>query len=163
MRRRIVTTVQRVKVGTLGCTLIFMSNPIDDLARKFQQTCSELSQSEQRVVTRLTQRLHISRDTNRQFDDSLTFGQRIADGIASFVGSWPFILLFIFFLVIQNRQLAKDRLQAEHDYEVNLKAELEIQVLHQKIDTLREAQWADLVMMQQEQIRLSTQLLEARK
>jgi uncharacterized membrane protein len=86
---------------------------------------------------------------------------------------YPFILLNLMLSMVaalqaplimmsQNRQAAKDRLGAEHDYEVNLKAELEILALHQKIDTLREGQWAELVAMQQEQIRLLTRLLEER-
>jgi uncharacterized membrane protein len=62
----------------------------------------------------------------------------------------------------QNRQAAKDRLDAAHDYEVNLKAELEIRTLHDKLDHLREHQWAELVAMQQEQLRLLTQLLQER-
>jgi uncharacterized membrane protein len=60
-----------------------------------------------------------------------------------------------------NRYAAKDRLAAEHDYEVNLQSELEILALHRKIDTLREQQWAELVAMQQEQIQLLTKLLRS--
>jgi uncharacterized membrane protein len=56
-----------------------------------------------------------------------------------------------------------NRIAAEHDYEVNLKSELEILALHQKIDTLREQQWVELVAIQQEQIRLLTKLLEQGK
>lgn len=63
-------------------------------------------------------------------------------------------------MMSQNRQVAKDRLDAAHDYEVNLKAEMEIANLHEKLDELRENQWAELVEMQQEQIRLLTKLLE---
>jgi uncharacterized membrane protein len=54
----------------------------------------------------------------------------------------------------------RDRLEATHDYEVNLKAELEIQSLHEKLDTLRERDWAALVDMQQQQIQLLQRLLE---
>jgi uncharacterized membrane protein len=61
----------------------------------------------------------------------------------------------------QNRQAEKDRLDAEHDYEVNLKAELEILGLHEKFDELRENGWVELIRMQQEQIRLLTELLES--
>jgi uncharacterized membrane protein len=53
-------------------------------------------------------------------------------------------------------------LDASHDYEVNLKAELEILGLHEKLDGLREQQWKELLLMQQEQIRLLTQLLNER-
>ena len=135
------------------------------------------------------------------FEESLTLGQRLADRIAVFGGSWTFILLFLATLVSwivlntvvlsrvgkpfdaypyiflnlilsmlaalqapvimmsQNRYAAKDRVAAAHDYEVNLKSELEILALHEKVDTLRERQWAELVAMQQEQIRLLTRLL----
>ena len=112
----------------------------------------------------------------------MTFGQRLADKVAGFGGSWTFISIFAVVLVIwillnsfvliayrksfdpypyillnlflsmlaaiqapiilmsQNRQAYKDRLSAEHDYEVNLKAEIEIMALHEKIDLLRDKQ-----------------------
>ena len=63
-------------------------------------------------------------------------------------------------MMSQNRQAAKDRLDAAHDYEVNLKAELEIMGLHEKMDALRERQWQELILMQQKQIELLTQLLD---
>jgi uncharacterized membrane protein len=58
----------------------------------------------------------------------------------------------------QNREAEKDRLSAEHDYEVNLKAELEIMALHEKIDLLREKQWNELMAVQQDQIKQLEQL-----
>jgi uncharacterized membrane protein len=63
-------------------------------------------------------------------------------------------------LMSQNRQAYKDRLSAEHDYEVNLKAELEIIGLHEKVDSLREKQWSELIIIQQEQLRLLSKLVE---
>ena len=63
-------------------------------------------------------------------------------------------------MMSQNRHAAKDRLEAKHDYEVNLKAELEITALHDKLDELREHKWAELVALQQEQIRLMTRFLD---
>ena len=63
-------------------------------------------------------------------------------------------------MMSQNRQEAKDRLRSEHDYEVNLKAELEIQGLHEKVDGLREKQWQELLTIQQQQIDLLQQQLE---
>ena len=57
-------------------------------------------------------------------------------------------------IMSQNRQAANDRANAEHDYQVNLKAELEIMSLHEKVDTLREKQWEELLAMQQEQIQI---------
>jgi uncharacterized membrane protein len=61
-------------------------------------------------------------------------------------------------LMSQNRQAQKDRLSVEHDYEVNLKAELEIMLLHQKIDALRETQWQELMAVQRDQLRLLAEL-----
>jgi uncharacterized membrane protein len=83
---------------------------------------------------------------------------------------YPYILLNLFLsmlaaiqapviLMSQNRQSAKDRLTAEHDYEVNLKAELEIMLLHEKIDALRETQWAELLDIQAEQLKLLAGLI----
>lgn len=107
----------------------------------------------------------------------LTSGQRIADTVATVMGSWtfiicqsiilfvwivlnitayverwdpyPFILLNLalsfqaayaapFIMMSQNRQQDIDRKAAEHDYQINIKAELEIELLHRKIDELRE-------------------------
>ena len=103
--------------------------------------------------------------------DRLTVGQKVADAVASGMGSWrlilvvwiilnitayvkrwdpyPFILLNLalsfqaayaapFIMMSQNRQQEIDRKEAENDYKINIKAELEIELLHQKIDSLRE-------------------------
>lgn len=78
---------------------------------------------------------------------------------------YPYILLNLFLsmlaaiqapiiLMSQNRQSEKDRLNAEHDYEVNLKAELDIMLLHEKIDLLRDKQWNELLDIQREQLNL---------
>ncbi|WP_245624377.1 DUF1003 domain-containing protein [Belnapia moabensis] len=142
----------------------------------------------------------ISRDIERDFDGDLTFGQRLADKVAEFGGSWAFILSFGLFLLAwtllnaalprpfdaypyiflnlllsmiaalqapiimmsQNRQAARDRLDAAHDYEVNLKAEIEIMALHEKLDQLRTREIEVLLARQQEQIDLLTRLLQKR-
>jgi len=60
----------------------------------------------------------------------------------------------------QNRQADVDRLQAQHDYEVNIKSELEIMQVHEKLDHLREQDWTMLVALQNQQIELLNSLLE---
>ena len=161
-----------------------------------------LSKRELVILKHILQGTHVARNTNKEFDESLTFGQRLADQVASFGGSWTFIMIFASILLTwiilnsfvlahmnsafdpypyillnlflsmlaaiqapiimmsQNRQAAKDRLDAAHDYEVNMKAELEIADLHKMMDELKEKQWLELIEMQQEQIHLLTQLLE---
>ena len=83
---------------------------------------------------------------------------------------YPFILLNLVLSMVaaiqapiimmsQNRQAAKDRLEATHDYEVNLKAELEIRSLQEQLDAIRDRQWSDLMALQREQLRLLEMLL----
>ena len=157
---------------------------------------------EQQVVYSMQMRRPIARDVVRESEVTATLGQRMADRIAIFGGSWTFILFFFAFLVAwtvlnteilgprkeafdpypyiflnlfmsmlaalqapvimmsQNRQSEKDRLHAANDYQVNLKAELEIRELHDKFDALREREWEHLVQLQQQQIEMLTRLVE---
>lgn len=173
--------------------------------RRFHRAFESLTAREQKVVERVAQRRHISRNVQREVQEQLTLGQRLADRVAAFGGSWTFILLFaglLFLWVLlnslvllhwkeafdpypyillnlvlsmlaalqapiimmsQNRQAAKDRAEAEHDYEVNLKAELEILALHEKVDALLDRQWKELMTMQQEQMQVLRELVGARE
>jgi len=83
---------------------------------------------------------------------------------------YPYILLNLFLSMLaaiqapiimmsQNRQEAKDRQTSEPDYEINLKAELEICTIQEKLDELGEQKWKELVEMQQRQIELLEKLL----
>jgi uncharacterized membrane protein len=65
-------------------------------------------------------------------------------------------------MMSQNRQSQKDRLTAQHDYEVNLKAELEIMALHEKFDQLRNEQLTQMLAKHDEQIKLLTDLVKAK-
>ena len=176
--------------------------PKEIAARILHKEWESLGERERGVLERVTRRASVVLDTNVEFDEARrSFGQRVADRIAAFGGSWPFILIFLgtlaawialntvllwrggkpfdpypyillnlvlsmvaaiqapIIMMSQNRQAAKDRLHASHDYEVNLRAEIEIRELHDKLDALREGQWAQLVAMQQEQIRYLERLL----
>lgn len=160
-----------------------MDEKVRDLAAKLLSAgYDDLPEREQRVLRRIAARSAISRNVNESFRRDLTFGERVADKVAAFGGSWTFIFLFgaviILWVIIniiglwrpvdpypfvflnlilsmvaavqapiimmsQNRQAAKDREVAGHDYEVNLKAELEIMSLHEKLDDLRMHQLED--------------------
>jgi uncharacterized membrane protein len=61
-------------------------------------------------------------------------------------------------MMSQNRQEAKDRLRSQHDYQINLKAELEIRHLHDKIDHLLSHQWERLVAIQEVQLELLSEI-----
>lgn len=160
-----------------------------------------LSAEERRVLQQAIGKKAVSVDTSMVFDDESTFGQRLADGVASFGGSWTFLSIFgavlvgwvglnlllaqmapdpypfIFLnlllsmlaavqapviMMSQNRQSAKDRLVTAHDYDCNLKAEIEIMALHDKVDQMRNDDLKQLITKQQEQIELLMRLVEGR-
>lgn len=159
-----------------------------------------LSSVERQVLEQAIGKKALSLDTSAVFDETATFGQRLADGVAAFGGSWTFLISFgvvllawvggnlllaqsapdpypfIFLnlllsmlaavqapviMMSQNRQAAKDRLVTSHDYECNLKAEIEIMALHDKVDQLRNDDLKHLIGKQQEQIALLTKLVES--
>jgi uncharacterized membrane protein len=180
-----------------------MMKKLDDIAAKLLGVpYDSLDERTKKVARHIAERKHIARNTAKEFDAKTTLGQRAADAVATFGGSWTFIAIFVAILLLwvglnsfilvnydksfdpypyillnlflsmlaaiqapvilmsQNRQAQKDRLNAEHDYEVNLKAELEIMLLHQKVDLLREGQWGELLAIQTEQLRLLGDLIE---
>ena len=158
----------------------------------------EVSNLEYEVIHSMRQHELISKNVESRLDQNWTFGERLADKIASFGGSWAFLICFAAFLVIwilvntvvmmkhpadpypfillnlmlsclaaiqapvimmsQNRQEAKDRLRSENDYQVNLKAELEIRNLHEKIDHLLMHQWDRLAKIQEIQLDLLSEM-----
>ncbi len=166
----------------------------DYVKEVLEDEIGELSALDNEVIQSLEQHEILSADISKQFEKKLTFGERLSDHIASFGGSWRFIILFgavlfgwiilnaIFLLnrgfdpypfillnlilsclaaiqapiimMSQNRAEARDRLRAENDYKVNLKAELEIRHLHEKIDHLLRRQYNRLFEIQQIQIEL---------
>ena len=161
----------------------------------------ELGELERNVIESLKAHEIISANPEEAEDLAhRTFGERVADQIARFGGSWHFILSFGAFLLLwllantllwtlhppdpypfillnlilsciaalqapvimmsQNRQEARDRKRAEQDYQINLKAELEIRHLHEKVDHLLHDQSQRLLEIQQIQTELLRQLVD---
>jgi uncharacterized membrane protein len=162
-----------------------ISDPVKLLAQRLlEKDFSNIPDRERRILERVAKRVAISRDTNVDEAERMTFGDRLADQVASFGGSWTFLILFGVFIaswvvinsvilfggfdpypyillnlfmsmlasiqapvimMSQNRQAVKDRLAAAHDYEVNLKAEIEIMALHEKLDEMRSKDLAEML------------------
>jgi len=158
------------------------------------QERGELTKLEQDVVQSLADHETLAENIEAEFEVQRTFGERLSDHLASFGGSWTFIIIFGVVLFVwmgfnifiieqdrfdpypfillnlvlsclaaiqapiimmsQKRQEAKDRLRSENDYRVNLKAELEIRHLHEKIDHILTRQWERLAEIQQIQLEL---------
>jgi uncharacterized membrane protein len=162
----------------------------------------ELGELDREVLEGLQKHEILARNPDAEVDARLTLGQRLADRIADFGGSWSFIIVFMVILfswmvlnswvlvnkpfdpypfillnlvlstlaaiqaplimMSQNRQEERDRARAQHDYQINLKAELEIRQLHQKIDHLLSHQWERLVKIQEVQMELINEIKEKR-
>ena len=146
------------------------------LNKLINKETGDLNRLEQDVLKAITENKILSENIEINLDDKFTFGQKIADKIADFGGSWSFIFSFFLFILLwiggnlyilttrafdpfpfillnlilsclaaiqapvimmsQNRKESKDRMRNEHDFKVNLKAELEIRLLHEKLDHL---------------------------
>ena len=163
----------------------------------------ELDVLDRQVIESLEAGQLISRNPAEEIERKSTFGERTADKVAEFGGSWIFILSFLAVLIIwitinvvglsaqpfdpypfillnlvlscvaalqapvimmsQRRQETKDRVRGENDYRVNLKAELEIRQLHEKIDHQLAHQWQKLTELQQIQIELLEENSDGRR
>lgn len=154
---------------------------LDDYRQKYieyslKNEFDNLSSLETEVINKIRNNDFISNNLENDYNDRLATGQRIADKVASFGGSWKFIILFSAFIILwiilnitalffksfdpfpfillnlllsclaalqapvimmsQNRQEDKDRTRAKEDYKVNLKSEMEIRILQEKLDHL---------------------------
>lgn len=163
----------------------------------------ELTKLDNEVLESLVKHDLLSKNIDEELDDEITFGERLADKIAEFGGSWRFIVFFGCFILIwivinvvflidkaydpypfillnlilsclaalqapvimmsQNRMEAKDRKRSLNDYKINLKAELEIRHLHEKVDHLIMKQMAHLNEIQQIQIDLLKEISQNKK
>ena len=162
----------------------------------------DISEIERRVAESLATNETLAENVEEEFEEKRSFGEVVSDHLASFGGSWMFILSFLVMLGVwiafnlargtdtfdpypfillnlilsciaalqapvimmsQKRQEAKDRLRSQHDYQINLKAELEIRHLHEKLDHLLSHQWERLVQIQEVQLQLLSDLDARRK
>lgn len=180
---------------------------VEELNHYRQQYISNILSKEIGTVTELEQtvlnninRDHLIAGEACEIKNVQNYGQRWADRIAAFGGSWKFIGLFMLFLVIwmavnffwlsnkgfdpypfillnlilsciaalqapvimmsQNRQEEKDRERAKNDYMINLKSELEIRMLHEKLDHLMITQQESLLEIQQIQVDMMKEMME---
>ena len=157
-----------------------------------EEEVGELSDLEKEVLESLRRHELLSSNTEEEFEQDRTFGEKLSDKLAALGGSWKFLIMFSVFLLCwitmnslvmfwrpadpypfillnlvlsciaavqapiimmsQNRQEQKDRLRSQNDYQVNLKAELEIRLIHEKLDHLLLRQWQRMMEIQATQI-----------
>ena len=159
----------------------------------------EMNELESTVIDALKHRSTLTDKIEEPEVEHYTLGQRLADKVASFGGSWRFIILFMCFLLAwicvnaflllnkpfdpypfillnlilsciaalqapvimmsQNRQDEKDRERGKKDYMINLKSELEIRMLHEKLDHLIIHQQHELLEIQKVQIEMMNDIM----
>jgi uncharacterized membrane protein len=164
------------------------------ISNLISEESSNINNLERDVVESINNNELIVENINTSIKAKVNIGDSISDKVASFGGSWKFIIIFfiVFFVWItinsywvlkkpfdpypfilmnlilsciaaiqapiimmsQNRQEKKDRLRSENDYKVNLKSEIEIRTLHEKVDHLLLDQWSKLMKIQEIQIEM---------
>jgi uncharacterized membrane protein len=157
-----------------------MKKSSETLAKRiFRAEWKQLTSHEREVIEGVLHRISIPRDPNKELCERRTLGERAADLIAAFGGSWTFILIFAAWLISwavintevlgpraafdpypyiflnlilsmlaavqapiimmsQNRQAARDRLEAEVDHEVNVRAELAIRQIDERLHAIEQ-------------------------
>jgi uncharacterized membrane protein len=185
------------------CTICLNRFRTEFVREQMEKDRGELSSLEQEVIKSIHDDQFVADNLNKEFEKKLGFGDRLADKVAAFGGSWKFIILFftvmavwivansVYFLwhpwdqypfilfnlilsmlaaiqapiimMSQNRQESRDRLRAENDYQVNLKAEIEIRALGDKVDQLLHNQWMRLLEIQQMQTEMLEDLVDRAK
>jgi uncharacterized membrane protein len=166
--------------------------------RLMEKDLGELDELEQEVVKSMHDNALLSENLNEEYEKTLTFGDRIADKVAAFGGSWKFIIwFFVFFafwiltntvlvfvrpldpypfiflnlmlsllaaiqapiiLMSQNRQEDRDRIRAENDYQVNLKSEMEVRIISEKLDQLLHQEMRRFMEIQQIQMEMLNEM-----
>jgi uncharacterized membrane protein len=169
------------------------------LEQLLEKELGEISVLEKEVLDSIQENEVLSTNIEEELQENLPLGDRMADKIATFGGSWTFIMAFFGFILLwmmvnvyllttrsfdpfpfillnlilsclaaiqapiimmsQNRKESKDRQRSEYDYKVNLKAELEIRLLHEKIDHMIVHQNQRLLEIQQIQVDLMEDIL----
>lgn len=158
----------------------------------------ELNSLERHVVSHIKQGKPIAMTSKEMYEENRTVGEKAADAIAKFGGSWGFVISFLIFMcawivlnavmllhpfdpypyillnlilstiaalqapiimMSQNRQESRDRIRAEHDYLINLKAEHEIRQIEEKLDFLIQNQMEKLLQIQE----LQSELIQKKK
>ena len=204
LRQSIITLIQKdnPQFTTDNCISL---NELDFYREKYISNylsgqIDELTEMQKTVLTSLTEKSILAEKIDADQTQELTFGQKIADKVASFGGSWTFIISFGIFIALwisvnvywllnkgfdpypfillnlilsclaalqapvimmsQNRQEEKDRERAKKDYMINLKSELEIRTLHEKIDHLMIHQQQELLEIQKVQIEMMSDILK---
>lgn len=198
LKGKIMERADFARNSSFICLKDLQSIRIEDMQSIIDQDLDVDQRMNAELQKELAKDTYVIRNLNDTVNGHLTKGQRTADAVAKFGGSWGFIISFAVILVIwmtinvvhlfgisfdpypfillnlflscvaaiqapiimmsQNRQAERDRFDAENDYRTNLKSEMEIRLLHKKVDQMNEVQWPHILDIEKMQIEVLSEI-----
>lgn len=198
LKSKIKETNQYVKPSSFICLKDLQKLRISNMQKIIDQDLEIDHQMSDKLKKELEKDTYVIKNINDTVYGKRTRGQKMADAVAKFGGSWGFIIVFTVVLVgwmainvlhlfgmhfdpypfillnlflscvaaiqapiimmSQNRQADRDRFDSENDYRTNTKSEMEIRILHEKLDQLNEVQWPHILDIQKMQIEVLSEI-----
>ncbi|AKP67702.1 DUF1003 domain-containing protein [Companilactobacillus ginsenosidimutans] len=198
LKAKIVARADFARNSSFICLKDLQAIRIEDMQSIIDQDLEADQKMNAELQKELAKDTYVIRNLNDTVNGQLTRGQKTADAVAKFGGSWGFIITFVIILIVwmtinvvhlfgvnfdpypfillnlflscvaaiqapiimmsQNRSAERDRFDAENDYRTNTKSEMEIRILHKKIDQMNEVQWPHILDMEKMQIEVLSEI-----
>jgi len=198
LKSQVFKTNSYAKESSFICLKDLQKLRIDRMQTIIDQDLKIDQEMSDKLQKQLSKDTYVITNINDTVYGKRTAGQKLADGVAKFGGSWGFIIAFVVILVVwmtinvvhlfgvnfdpypfillnlflscvaaiqapiimmsQNRSAERDRFDSENDYKTNMKSEMEIRLLHQKLDQLNEVQWPHILDIQKMQIEVLSEI-----
>ncbi|GEO59128.1 DUF1003 domain-containing protein [Companilactobacillus bobalius] len=198
LKEQVIQTNKYAKESSFICLKDLQKLRIDRMQKTIDQDLKIDHQMSDQLQKELEKDTYVIKNINDTVYGKRTRGQKMADAVAKFGGSWQFIITFSIIIILwmtinvlhlfgisfdpypfillnlflscvaalqapiimmsQNRQADRDRFDSENDYRTNTKSEMEIRVLHEKMDQLNEVQWPHILDIQKMQIEVLSEI-----
>lgn len=198
LKEQVIQTNKYAKESSFICLKDLQKLRIDRMQTTIDQDLKIDHQMSDQLQKELEKDTYVIKNINDTVYGKRTRGQKMADAVAKFGGSWQFIITFSIIIILwmtinivhlfgvnfdpysfillnlflscvaaiqapiimmsQNRQADRDRFDSENDYRTNTKSEMEIRILHKKMDQLNEVQWPHILDIQKMQIEVLSEI-----
>ncbi|AYE37145.1 DUF1003 domain-containing protein [Companilactobacillus zhachilii] len=198
LKQQVIKTNSFAKESSFICLKDLQTLRLEHMQSIIDQDLKIDQEMNDKLKKEMAKDTYVITNINETMSGKRTTGEKLADAVAKFGGSWGFIITFTIILVIwmtinvvhlfgvnfdpypfillnlflscvaavqapiimmsQNRQADRDRVDSENDYKTNMKSEMEIRILHEKLDQLNEVQWPHILDMQKMQIEVLSEI-----
>lgn len=198
LKEQVLKTNSFAKESSFVCLKDLQSLRLEHMQAIIDQDLKIDQEMNDKLKKEMAKDTYVITNINETMFGKRTTGQKLADAVAKFGGSWGFIITFTIILIVwmtinvvhlfgvnfdpypfillnlflscvaavqapiimmsQNRQADRDRVDSENDYKTNTKSEMEIRILHEKVDQLNEVQWPHILDMQKMQIEVLSEI-----